>query len=203
LSFRLTFIPFSEAVLPNMPKPLSFILRSLCLFVAGFSLMSGSVAQARDGFSVEYGHGSHTEMVGVSFTREWSEPIYEWGSVSIGGYWDLGASFWNPYSNDGGNHQVADVGITPVFRLTQKVRSNIAPFAEAAIGANLMSTHNVWKGHNMSSNFQFGDHVAAGVSFGDKLAWDVALRLQHFSNAGIINPNPGINFFQLRLDYHY
>jgi hypothetical protein len=45
--------------------------------------------------------------------------------------------------------------------------------------------------------------VAAGVSFGDQLQWDVAARLQHFSNAGINNPNPGINFFQLRVDYHF
>jgi lipid A 3-O-deacylase len=187
----------------NMPKFLRFNALPLGLVMVVCGLMGVPSAQARDGFSMELGHGNHTEMVAVSLTREWSQPIYEFESLSIGGYWDLGASFWNPHSNDGGNHQVADIAFTPVFRLTQKVRSHFAPFAEAAVGASVMSTHNVWRGHNMSSNFQFADHVAAGVSFGQKLEWDVAARLQHFSNGGIRNPNPGINFFELRLDYHF
>jgi lipid A 3-O-deacylase len=186
-----------------MFKSLSFRVLALSVISAGLGLLSLPSALARDGVSFEIGHGNHTEMVAVSLTREWSEPIYNLGSWTIGGYWDLGASFWNPHSNDGGNNQVSDLAFTPVFRITQKVRSGIAPFAEAAVGASVMSTHNIWRGHNMSSNFQFADHVAAGVSLGDKLQWDVAARLQHFSNGGISNPNPGINFFQLRVDYHF
>jgi lipid A 3-O-deacylase len=186
-----------------MPNLMRF--KDLCLsfIFVSLGLLSVSSAFARDGMSVELGHGNHTEMVSFSLTREWSEPIYDMGSWTIGGYWDLGVSFWNPHSNDGGNNQVADLAITPVFRIMQKTRSNFAPFAEAAVGASVMSNHNVWRGHDMSSNFQFADHVALGVSFGQKLEWDVAARLQHFSNAGIANPNPGINFFQVRLDYHF
>jgi hypothetical protein len=186
-----------------MPKLMRFKVLCFCFFGAGLGFLSLPSALARDGVSFEMGHGNHTEMVATSLTREWSEPIYDMGSWTIGGYWDMGVSFWNPHSMDGGNHQVTDLALTPVFRITQKVRSNFAPFAEAAVGASVMSTHNVWRGHNMSSNFQFADHVAAGVSFGDQLQWDVAARLQHFSNAGINNPNPGINFFQLRVDYHF
>jgi len=186
-----------------MPKLMNFKALCFSFIFASLGLLSVPSAQARDGMSVELGHGNHTEMVSLSLTREWSEPIYELDGWTIGGYWDLGASFWNPHSKDGGNHQVADLSFTPVFRITQKVRTSIAPFAEAAVGASVMSTHNVWRGHNMSSNFQFADHVAAGVSFGNKLEWDLAARLQHFSNGGIVNPNPGINFFQVRLDYHF
>lgn len=186
-----------------MPKLFSLNVFFLSLLIAGLNLLGMPVAEARDGMSVELGHGNHTEMVAVSLTREWTQPIYEFDSYRIGGYWDLGASFWNPHSADGGNNQVSDIAFTPVFRLTQKVRSNFAPFAEAAVGLTFMSNHHVWNGHDMSSNFQFGDHLAVGASFGDKLQWDVAGRLQHFSNAGIKNPNPGINFFQIRLDYHF
>ena len=56
---------------------------------------------------------------------------------------------------------------------------------------------------SFSSNFQFGDHVAGGVRFGDKGQYDVQLRLQHLSNGGIKHPNPGINFAILGFQYHF
>ncbi|HYL90521.1 MAG TPA: acyloxyacyl hydrolase, partial [Burkholderiales bacterium] len=31
--------------------------------------------------------------------------------------------------------------------------------------------------------------------------YDVSMRLQHLSNAGIKNPNPGVNFLQVRFQY--
>jgi hypothetical protein len=31
--------------------------------------------------------------------------------------------------------------------------------------------------------------------------YDLSLRFQHLSNAGISNPNPGINFLELRMSY--
>jgi lipid A 3-O-deacylase len=191
------------AVSLNMLKSLAFRVRALSFLVAGLSLLSAPLAQARDGVAFEYGHGNHTDMGRVAYTRDWSEPLYETGSLSLGGYWDASLGFWNPHSTDGNNHQVTDIGLTPVFRITQKVRSTLAPYAEAAVGAHLLSTHSIYNKRNMSSNYQFGDHVALGVSFGDQLQWDVAARLQHLSNAGIINPNPGINFYQVRVDYHF
>ena len=56
---------------------------------------------------------------------------------------------------------------------------------------------------NFGSSFQFGDHIGAGVRFGDKGRYDVGYRYQHLSNAGIKEPNQGINFHQLRLQYHF
>ena len=49
-----------------------------------------------------------------------------------------------------------------------------------------------------STKFNFGDHLAVGRTFGDRGQHDVGLRFQHFSHAGIKEPNPGENFLQLR-----
>ena len=52
-------------------------------------------------------------------------------------------------------------------------------------------------GHkDFSTAFNFGDHLGVGWhgSHGD----DWALRIQHYSNAGIRTPNPGVNYLQLR-----
>jgi lipid A 3-O-deacylase len=40
------------------------------------------------------------------------------------------------------------------------------------------------------------------MRFGPRDRYDVGLRLQHLSNGGIRKPNPGIDFVQLRLQYH-
>ncbi|KDD61989.1 lipid A 3-O-deacylase domain protein [Bordetella bronchiseptica OSU553] len=37
-----------------------------------------------------------------------------------------------------------------------------------------------------------------GYRFGPERAYEVSLRVQHFSNAGIKKPNPGENFMFLR-----
>jgi hypothetical protein len=55
----------------------------------------------------------------------------------------------------------------------------------------------------MSTKVQFGDHLGAGYRFGVKGAWDLSYRFQHLSNAGIKKPNDGINFNQIRLQYHF
>ena len=41
------------------------------------------------------------------------------------------------------------------------------------------------------------------ILFGDKQQYDLGVRLQHLSNGGIENPNPGINFLILRFAYRY
>jgi hypothetical protein len=174
---------------------LSILAAMLCLNMAW--------AEGRDGVAVEIGYGYHTDMGRINYNREWSEPLYTTGSLAIGGYWDFSLGYWHPHNPAGGNNDVVDLGITPVFRLTEKVRSNIAPYFEAAVGGHFISEHAIYTGRNMSTNFQFGDHVGIGVSLGDKHEWDVGLRLQHLSNAGIKNPNPGINFYQARVGYHF
>ncbi len=45
--------------------------------------------------------------------------------------------------------------------------------------------------------FNFGDHLALGRVLDDRN--ELALRVKHYSNGGIKQPNPGINFVQLRL----
>jgi len=51
---------------------------------------------------------------------------------------------------------------------------------------------------HFSTSLNFGDHLAVGRTFGGRAEHDLAARFQHFSNAGIRQPNPGENFLQLR-----
>ena len=47
------------------------------------------------------------------------------------------------------------------------------------------------------------DHIGFGWTFGDKNRYEIGYRLQHLSNAGLSDPNDGINFHQIRFGYNY
>jgi lipid A 3-O-deacylase len=46
-------------------------------------------------------------------------------------------------------------------------------------------------------------HIGLGCRFGGKRSYEVGYRFQHMSNAGIKRPNAGMNFHQLRVQYHF
>ena len=53
------------------------------------------------------------------------------------------------------------------------------------------------------TRFQYGDHIGVGVRYGPRYRYDLGVRLQHLSNGGLADPNPGINFVQVRLAYRF
>ena len=147
-----------------------------------------STGHCIDAAAVEVGYGEdRTAVLRIALTDSWRkrEPLAEvW---RLAGYWDLSAALW-----DNAVDSTLDVGVTPVFRVE---RGRF--YVEGAIGFHLVQTH-ISAARSFSTAFQFGDHVAAGYYFG---RYDLQLRLQHLSNGGLAEPNPGINFALLRLQY--
>jgi hypothetical protein len=91
-----------------------------------------------------------------------------------------------------------DIGLTPVFRFSRD-EASARFFVEAAIGAHLLSETSPYSGREFSTAFQFGDLIGVGWRLGQERMFELALRIEHFSNAGIKHPNQGIEFVQLRL----
>jgi opacity protein-like surface antigen len=90
--------------------------------------------------------------------------------------------------------------LTPVFRLQPNALAG--PYVEAGIGFHLLS-HSSIGDNRLSTAFQFGSHVGVGYRFGAKHSFEVGYRFQHISNAGIKDPNAGMNFHQVRAQYHF
>jgi lipid A 3-O-deacylase len=64
-------------------------------------------------------------------------------------------------------------------------------------GGVLFSNHNV---PTYTNNVNFTPSAAFGTHFlGDKYNWSIELRYLHISNAGLVQPNPGLNTVQVRL----
>src|SRR6267378_2334004 len=82
-----------------------------------------------------------------------------------------------------------DASVTPVWR-----RQGSFGYVEGGIGVYLLSATINNETNRLPSALQFGSHLGAGLSF-EKAS--VGLELQHISNAGIKQPNGGINFYLL------
>ena len=112
------------------------------------------------------------------------------------GYTEFAVGRWSSPDDAGGDRWVTQIGITPVIRL-QPYGAYQNWFVEAGIGANAIFPIYRNGEKRFSTEFNFGDHLAIGRKL-DGGKQEVALRIQHFSNAGLRSPNPGENFLQIR-----
>ena len=171
-------------------------------------LVLASPALAVDSVSFETGRGDEgTELWRAGAQWDWHKWWFAERSWSIGAYWDLQVGRWaGPHERgqrDRGDDEVWDLSFTPVFRLERAERTRIAPYVEGAIGFHMLSDLRINFRRSFTTHFQFGDHVGLGARFGPAYRYDAQIRLQHLSNGGIARPNPGINFWQVRVAYHF
>ena len=157
-------------------------------------------AHAVTGVAVEGGGGDGADMARAGIQWDWKRRWFEGREWHLGGYWDLAVGYWRRSAAPGLNEDITEIGLTPVFRLQQNDLKG--PYLEAGIGAHLLSRTSLGT-KRFSTKFQFGDHIGAGFRFGAHGALDLGYRFQHLSNAGIKRPNNGINFHQIRLQYHF
>lgn len=139
--------------------------------------------------------GSETQTYAAGATWDWGwHRQYSFGSIS--GYSEVSFGRWITDVGGGSSAWETQVGITPVVRWQPKFAQ--AWFAEIGVGANLILPIYRSEEKRFSTTFNFGDHFGIGRRFGANRQHELALRVQHFSNGGIDEPNPGENFLQLR-----
>jgi hypothetical protein len=175
--------------------------KKLTRWIAAGLLAGASLpALAVDGVAVEIGQGDSTDMGRVAIQWDWKSRWLQGQSWHLGGYWDLGLGYWHRDARPGQNEDIIDLGLTPVFRVQQNDLSG--PYGELGIGFHVLSKTSIGD-KRFSTAFQFGDHLGAGYRFGAKGAFDLGYRYQHLSNGSIKRPNNGINFQQIRVQYHF
>jgi len=175
--------------------------------IAAAWLLASPAVYALDGVSLEYGH-SDSSNVNVNLYRvgvqwDWNKKLIEMGSWNLGGYWDSSFGYWANNSFARTTANIVDIGLTPVFRLQPNNTAGFSPFVEAGVGIHFLSHTSLNYQRQFGSSFEFGDHVGAGFRFGNKGQYEIGYRYQHLSNAGIKKPNQGVNYNQLRLEYHF
>lgn len=179
------------------------ISNSMSVLGIAAALLCASVpARAVDAVALEYGHAEHARLARIGLQWFWEKQWWKSNGTHIGGYWDFTLSQWrgDRYRGIAGRSQdIAVLGITPVFRFQSNSRKGL--YLEAGIGAHLLSERYDNDGKQLSTRFQFGDHIGLGYVFENNL--DLTLKFQHFSNAGIKKPNDGADFAVLTVRHSF
>jgi hypothetical protein len=94
-------------------------------------------------------------------------------------------------------HRAYGVGFNPLnLKWNLATRGRVVPYLELS-GGTLFSSQEVPTG---TDRVNFTSAAAVGAHFlGESRNWSVELRYMHISNAGLSDPNPGINTVQVRL----
>lgn len=176
------------------PRPLAL----LTFTVLGLPASS----HAADSASLEWATGNQTQMLRLGAQWLWKEQWLQSHGRHVGGYWDLTlAQLRGQHYKDRADarQDLVSVGITPVLRFQQD--SKIGFYAEAGIGLHLLSDTYNNNQHILSGNVQFGDHIGIGYVFKNNL--DISFKIQHFSNAGMQEPNDGVNLAVIKIGHTF
>lgn len=181
-----------------------------CLLCAGFlSLSVAAVAAPADsasGVYVDLGQAPNSNAdtdsltLGYVLPWTWRQSVQE-GPLSF--YWDFFLSQWRATRPDGlDKRNYTQLGVIANWRY--RFSQGASPwFVEAGIGGTVMDSLYRTPDHAFSTTFQFTEQLGVGRNFGAQGQHELALRLQHFSNAGIKEPNPGENFVRVRYLYRF
>jgi hypothetical protein len=175
-------------------------MRTLLLAALLYAPLAG--AQLVDRVSVIYGQGNSVDVFGV----ELGTPDFKrWKlgeSWSLSAYGMASVAYWHAREHTE-HKELYDFGLAPVLRLERARSGGVTPYLEASFGGHLLSRRQINGNREFSTAFQFGEFVGAGFAFGQRQQHSLGLRLQHISNGGIKNPNPGLTFSSVVFQYRF
>lgn len=153
--------------------------------------------------SASFGVGTNPEqrMLRLAVQKDWDQRWFARKGYHLSGYWETSLALWRlrAYQNvPGRKKNIAVLGFTPVFRYQRDDKLGL--YGEAGIGVNLFSSLYKNEDKELSTAFQFGDHIGIGYT---TAKWDFGLRFQHYSNASIKSPNAGANWVIAKASYRF
>ena len=162
----------------------------LCL---AFALYLGATPSTSSAAELMLAPGVTSEgdnTANVSLALDWDRRWFESDAGHLSGYWNLAYTWWEAGRFGSDEHSLS---VSPVF-VYRFNADGWQPFVEAGIGAAYFSDDRVGD-QRMGSRAHFEDRFAVGVQLGERDA--LRLRVIHYSNAGLEDPNDGINSWSL------
>lgn len=157
------------------------------LAVAALVVVPVGTANISAGLGVT-AQGEPTGRVGL--VREWERRWWESARGYLTGYWDGAYTYWGSSDEVGGAHSLS---FSPVL-VYQFDRPRLRPFIEFGIGVSLFSRTRVGE-RRLGSSFNFEDRLGAGITLPSGSR--IGVRVIHYSNADIKQPNMGIDSFSV------
>jgi len=155
-------------------------LLSLSAVAASAAEISGSIgATSQGGLTARLGMG-----------LDWNKSWWESSTGKLTGYCDAGYTYWEAGDAAGGAHSIS---FSPVF-VYEFAGGDVKPFIEAGIGIAFFSGSKAGD-QELGASFNFEDRIGVGLKIGE--GQRVGIQAIHYSNAGIKQPNEGIESYAL------
>ncbi|MDD3775572.1 MAG: acyloxyacyl hydrolase [Sulfurovaceae bacterium] len=145
---------------------------------------------------VTLGIGESKDHIGIyriGAKKNFDKTFFDTDYGRLSGYYEASINYWEKDSEE-----IYAIALSPVFVYYFGDRSNpIHPYIEGGIGAACLSDTKI-KRRDLSSHLNFEDRVGIGIRME---SFDFNARYLHYSNAGIVEPNDGIDIFMFTLSY--
>jgi lipid A 3-O-deacylase PagL len=169
-------------------------IRDLIVMLALLGFAGAAAAQAHSEIALSLARAAENadiDVVRLGYRRTLASDPRWWVPTLV----EFGGGIWR-VPDLAGTTQRFDLHATPVWR-----GDFARTYVEGGIGLYLLShTINNDVTH-MSTSFEFGSHIGAGLRIGERRGTRVGIALQHLSNAGIKEPNSGVNFILLSASF--
>ncbi|GAB3664690.1 acyloxyacyl hydrolase [Ramlibacter alkalitolerans] len=182
-------------------------MKSTTILLAGVLLAATGPALAVDlkprGASIEVGVGQEgSRMAGIGLVWDWDfERLRRHAELTA--HTEVLINRWRYDAVGGGSDELTQLVLLPTVRM--RLARGASPwFIEMGVGVSYLDRDYVTPGKQFSTRWNFYDVLGVGHTFGGRDGrHELGLRWNHTSNAGIRNPNPGQNFFQLRYVHRF
>ena len=164
--------------------------RAVLLVACFFFVHSGWAADPQ--WMGLFGRGTEsadTDVVRIAYRH----PLKENGAWWMPSHAQFGVSSWHVPDVRGTTRRF-DLNATAIWRAERTWG-----YYEAGIGGYLLSKTINNDENRVPSAWEFGSHIGAGLRFAEKHT--LGLAIQHLSNAGIKQPNGGIDLVQIQYTF--
>ena len=171
----------------------------LALPVAAQSLDNDWSVYGQAGLSTHNARNSNDATLGLT------APLLEqrdWLNGKLSGHGDVAIATWRAPALPFGRSRYTLVSVIPTLRYRAD-GGHSSWFADAGLGLACLDQIYATPDRTFSTRLNFSEVLGLGRNFGAQGRYELALRLQHFSNAGIKQPNPGETFVQLRFGLRF
>jgi len=173
------------------------------LMASFLAISSLSANASKQSIAIDYLHGEG-DLSGVRLAyRPYHGQItqIEWlGEVDI--YWELSVNFWE-FGADNQHETNYALALSPVISSQFATIANKYPLKwEFGIGVSLINDTR-FAGKDIGSHYQFEDRLGLILEFGENLKQSFAVRYMHYSNGGLNDKNPGMDFLNLSYAMHF
>ena len=164
-------------------------MKKILSLAATAALALGSLSAQAVDFTAAIGQSGDSTMVyRLGAQWDWNTSWWQSDVGRLTGYWDAGYTYWDG-DETASNHSLS---FAPVF-VYEFSGDSVQPYIEAGIGVAAFSSTEM-EDNDLGSSFQFEDRIGAGLRFSGQ---EIGIRALHYSNAGIKQPNDGVEAYTL------